>query len=253
LKVAVEGLNYPVMMRSPQPDYTSELKALLAKAKIPSFRALSRQAETSLWPIQQLRQGRADRLSVRTLVRLAAALCCSPLDLVRQFSPLILEFPNPTVNSEPSLVDISRHTDRKVAQAPNAEESLRQECQRLQTQLATLSQELRQTFQQECLEILEPLLIQLPVALHSAAQNPELPAAKLIPVLRPFDRLLAEWGVVEIGPVGAVVPYDCRWHQPIATPPAVGDPVKIRYPGYRQGETLLYRAKVGLPDLRSGS
>jgi hypothetical protein len=66
----------------------------------------------------------------------------------------------------------------------------------------------------------------------------------LAPLLRPLERLLAEWGLETIAAVGAIVAYAPQEHQLLEGSALPGDPVKVRYVGYRQGPVLLYRAKV---------
>jgi molecular chaperone GrpE (heat shock protein) len=50
--------------------------------------------------------------------------------------------------------------------------------------------------------------------------------------------------VEAIAPVGAEIPYDPQLHQLMEGNPQLGEIVKVRYTGYRQGDKLLYRAKV---------
>jgi molecular chaperone GrpE (heat shock protein) len=121
---------------------------------------------------------------------------------------------------------------------------LRQEYDRLQTQLTQQKQELWQEFQQSSLQILESLLLQLPTAAYAAQQNPQAPAVKLLPLLRPIDRLLQEWGIEQIAPVGAEIAYDPQQQQLMEGTAAVGDRVRVTHTGYRQGDRLLYRLKV---------
>jgi DNA-binding Xre family transcriptional regulator len=99
-------------------------------------------------------------------------------------------------------------------------------------------------FQQASLQILESWLVQFPTAAHAAQQNPDLPAARLLPLLRPVEQLVKSWGVEAIAPVGSEHAYDPQVHQLLEGTVAAGDRVKIRYAGYRQGERLLHRAKV---------
>jgi len=57
---------------------------------------------------------------------------------------------------------------------------------------------------------------------------------------------LEHWGVESIAPVGAQIPYNPQQHQLMEGTAEPGEPVKVRYTGYRQGDKLLYRAKVSL-------
>jgi molecular chaperone GrpE (heat shock protein) len=57
---------------------------------------------------------------------------------------------------------------------------------------------------------------------------------------------LQHWGIESIAPVGAELPYNPQQHQLIEGTAEAGQSVKVRYTGYRQGDKLLYRAKVSL-------
>ena len=62
--------------------------------------------------------------------------------------------------------------------------------------------------------------------------------------MRPIEQLLKDWGVESIAAVGSEVPFDPQLHQLMSRTANSGDLVRIRYTGYRQGDRLLYRAKV---------
>jgi len=55
---------------------------------------------------------------------------------------------------------------------------------------------------------------------------------------------LQQWSVEAIAEVGKELPYDPTQHQLIEGTAQPGELVRVRYTGYRQGEKLLYRAKV---------
>ena len=55
---------------------------------------------------------------------------------------------------------------------------------------------------------------------------------------------MEHWNVESIAPVGAEVPFDPQLHQLMEGYAQKGEMVKIRYTGYRQGDKLLFRAKV---------
>ena len=100
-------------------------------------------------------------------------------------------------------------------------------------------------YQQSSLQILESLLIQFPTAAQKARENRQLPAANIIPLIeKPITRLLQEWEIEAIAEVGTELPYEPEIHQSIEGNPKPKEKVKIRYTGYRQGDKLLYRAKV---------
>jgi DNA-binding Xre family transcriptional regulator/molecular chaperone GrpE (heat shock protein) len=208
-------------------SYPQKLRSLLQQAEIPSLKALSRAAGVSEWQVKQLRQGQAAKMRVEPLSRLAEALQVSLVELVGMFSELTIS------SSYPQGVAPSQLT------APN----LQQEYQRLQNQLQQQQLSLQQDFQNASLQILESWLIQYPTAAHAAQQN-EMPASRLLPLMRPVEQLVKTWGLEAIAPVGAEVPYDPQIHQLMEGSVTVGAQVRVRYTGYRQGEKLLYRAKV---------
>jgi molecular chaperone GrpE (heat shock protein) len=121
---------------------------------------------------------------------------------------------------------------------------LRQEYQRLQTQLEQQRETLIQEFRQSSLQVLESWMLQWPTAAYAAQQNPSAPAVKLLPLVRPVENLLQQWGVESFAPVGSEVPYDPQFHQLIEGSAKAGETVKVRYTGYRIGSRLLFRAKV---------
>jgi hypothetical protein len=100
--------------------------------------------------------------------------------------------------------------------------------------------------QAQVLDQLESLLLQWPTAAHAARQNPMAPAVKLLPLLKPLEQLLTAWSIEPIGTVGESLPYDPQSQTWMGTgdAPILGTPVQVRYVGYRQGDRLLYRAKV---------
>ena len=225
-------------------DYTERLRSQLQQAGLPSFRALARAAGVSDWQVSQLRQGRAAHMRVTVLTQLSQALQCSLLELLTDFSkpPDFSELPD---FSERPLPHSSPHPDQPLQ--PSAEiAQLRQEYDRLQTQLIAQRQTLWQEFQQTSLQTLESLLLQLPTATYAAQQNPDIPAIRLLPLLRPIHKLLIDWGITAIAPVGTELPYNPQQHQLMDGTAQPGDLVRVRYTGYAQGDRLLHRAKVSL-------
>jgi transcriptional regulator with XRE-family HTH domain len=93
---------------------------------------------------------------------------------------------------------------------------------------------------------LESFLTYWPAAAYQVARDPSFAAAKLLPLVKPIDRLLASWGMEAIGQVGEQVVFDPQLHQAMEGNGTVGIFVRVRYPGYRQGSRLLSRAKVAL-------
>ncbi len=222
-------------------NYTDQLRSRLQQCGIPSFHALSRAAGVSIWQVTQLRQGKAADMQLNVLSKLSQALHCSLADLLTSFSEVSL----PDLSEFPSTPDTTPDAKPDRVAQPSAEVTqLRQEYDRLQAQLAEQRQTLWHEFQHASLQTLESLLLQLPTAAYAAQQNPDLPAARLLPLLRPINQLLSDWGIAAIAPVGAELPYNPQQHHLLDGTAQPGDLVKVRYTGYIQGDRLLHRAKV---------
>ncbi|MDX2213259.1 MAG: helix-turn-helix domain-containing protein [Oculatellaceae cyanobacterium bins.114] len=227
------------MSRSIASDYTHQLRSLMQLVGVSSFKALSRLAGVSEWQVQQLRQGKIAQMQVGQVQKLSQALGRSLPELVELFSEKI------ALSEEQPETAPTADLKAQIAE-------LKQEYQRLQTQLVEQRDSLQQEFQRASLQTLESLLLQLPTAMYAAQQNPQIPATRLLPLLRPIDQLLQSWGIEAIAAVGEEVTYDPQWHQLMEGNVQPGDPlrvslqdrVRVRYTGYRQGEKLLYRAKV---------
>ncbi len=102
----------------------------------------------------------------------------------------------------------------------------------------------REQFQRESLQMIESWLLQWPTAVSAIAQNPDLPAQRIIKLLNPLEKLLQSWGVTRIGQVGEEVSYNPQQHQLLSGNVPPETTVRVRYVGYRHGDKLLYRAKV---------
>jgi DNA-binding Xre family transcriptional regulator/molecular chaperone GrpE (heat shock protein) len=222
------------------------LQTLMQTAGISSLRALSRTAGVSRRQVEQLRQGQIAQMRVSVLSQLATALQISVGDLLTQFSPDLVgsDLAGPDLTADTQPVD-SGGSASSHAQHNQTVEQLRQEYRRLQVQLEQQQEQLRQTFQQDSLQILEPWLTFYPVAAHKAQQDPSFAASQILPLISPVEKLISAWGVEMLAPVGAKLPYDPQQHLLVdgANP---GDLVVVTHPGYRQGEKLLRRAKVKL-------
>lgn len=218
-------------------DRTSQLQRLMQSVGFSSFKSLSQATGISERQLLRLRRGELAGMRLATLIKLSQALQVSVTDLLEQFGDLT---PRGETDGAGRELPASQHD----ATSPSDLQDLQREYDRLQTQLQQQQQALQQEFQQTSLQILESLLLQLPTAMYAAQQNPQAPAVKLLPLLRPLETLLQAWGIEQIAPVGAEVPYDPQQHQLMAGTAEIGDRVRIRYTGYRQGERLLYRAKV---------
>ncbi|AFY54818.1 putative transcriptional regulator [Rivularia sp. PCC 7116] len=210
-------------------DFTANLLELMQQKDISSFKDLSKVAGVSEYQIQRLRKGEIQQMRLEFLVKLSQALKIDLSELINNFS-------------ETNLIKQSASTE----QSPSSEIiDLKKEYERLQKQLENQEQLLLAKFQQSSLQILESLLIQFPTAASKAKENRQLPAANIVPLIeKPITRLLQEWGIEAIAQIDTELPYEPEIHQLIEGTAQPQEKVKIRYTGYRQGDKLLYRAKV---------
>lgn len=217
----------------PNNDYTYLLQDLMQQVGISSFKALSRASGVSERQILRLRQGKVEQMKVDILLKLSQALQITLSELVSNFSVLSVREAN-----DSAIQTTEQELLQQIAE-------LKSEYERSQLALEQQRDTLQQEFQQRSLQFLESLLLQWPTAAHKAQENPQLAAIKILPLVqKPLEKLLQEWGVEAIAPVGAELPYNPQWHQLMEGNSQPGNIVKVRYTGYRQGEKLLYRAKV---------
>ncbi|MGD1953105.1 MAG: helix-turn-helix domain-containing protein [Leptolyngbyaceae cyanobacterium] len=200
------------------------LHKIMQQAHVSSQRALAEKANVSRWQVQQLRLGKIGTMRLAVLKQLATALDCSLNELLQAFDPE-QSLPQPTNNGH----DIVR---------------LRQEYSRLEHRLAQQHQSLEQQFQAAALQILESWLTYWPTAAKAATEREDFDAKKLLPLVKPIDRLVESWGVSVIGTVGEQLSYDPQLHQLTRGTANPGDLVQISNVGYRHGENLLQRVNV---------
>jgi transcriptional regulator with XRE-family HTH domain len=222
-------------------NYSSSLQQLMAKVGCPSYRALMQQSHLSRRQLQALRSGQGSSLSMAGLCCLSEVLQVSLADLLKTFDIASLDRPQQTDTDRP-----------ETPSTADSAQVLKAECLRLQEQLEQQRSQLQQDFQRETLHTLESLLLMWPTAAHRAQQDPTLPAVRILPLLKPLDQLLQQWGIAAIGTVGEQTLYDPildQWNTTCAEgPPQPGDAVVITHVGYRQGATIHYRAKVRLAE-----
>jgi molecular chaperone GrpE (heat shock protein) len=215
-----------------QIDFTHKLQSLMQQVGISSFKSLSRTAGVSERQILQMRQGNIHKMRLEILIKLSQVLHVSLDELVESFS------------GSREVVKLSEGNSQDLDLRTQLS-NLQTEYHRLNTLLQTQQQILQQEFQQSSIQILESLLLQWPTAAQRAKENPELAAVKVVPLIqKPLEKLLQTWGIEAIAHVGAQIPYDPQQHQLLEGAAKPGDLVQVRYLGYRQGEKLLYRAKV---------
>lgn len=193
--------------------FDSQIRELMRSRQISTFRALRDRTGISEKQLLKLRRGQLQQLRLETLIQFATSFEMSLSELLSMFE----------------LIPAN---------------SIQKEYDRLQTQLIEQRETLRQDFQQSSLQTLEPWLLQWSAAAYAAQQNPQAPAVKLLPLLRPIEQLLQQWGIEQTAIVGSEIPYDPQQHQLMGGVAQPGDSVRVRYAGYRQHDRLLYRAKV---------
>ncbi|MEG4864325.1 helix-turn-helix domain-containing protein [Microcoleus sp. CZ3-B2] len=194
----------------------------MQEAGLSSDRELSQKAGVPEIQLSRLRRGLALKTRADILLKISQALEISLNELLATLAPEFVEL-------EPA--------------PPSA---LEQEYQRLQATIEEQRESLLQEFQLSSVQILESWMLQWPTAASKAEENHNLRAQKLLPLLRPVEQLLKHWGIESIAAVGAELPYNPQQHQLIEGTAEPGELVKVRYTGYKQGDKLLYRAKVSL-------
>lgn len=208
------------MSESALPDYSPQLQELMQRAGISTLEELSQIAGVSPLQIIRLRRGLALQTPVSILLKISQGLKISLSELLAVFAP----------GSVPSETPIRG--------------DLEPEYQRLQMQMEQQRSTLLEEWKRESLHVLESWLLQWPTVVYRVQENPQLPAVKLLPFVRPVEQLMRQWGVDMIAPVGTKVPYDPHLHQLLEGTAEPGEQVIVRYTGYREGNKLLYRAKV---------
>ncbi len=136
------------------------------------------------------------------------------------------------------------HLQKLEGQNNQEIEALKQQCQQLKLELKQQSNLLKQDFQNDTLEILNSLLINYPTAKKMAEVKTDLPAKNLISLFTSLDNLVKNWGLETIGQPWEKVAFDSQFHQADSDDLKIGEDVYIRFVGYRNGEQILYPAKV---------
>lgn len=213
------------------------LQKVMQRAGVTSQRALAEKANISRWQVQQLCQGNVNTMRLAVLKQLAGALDYSLHELLETFDP---EQSLAKTTAETSGVDEANRSN----DSHNDAARLRQEYIRLEKRLEQQSASLRHQFQTDALRVLESWLTYWPTAAKATTDRDDFDAKKLLPLVKPVERLIAGWGVTLIGAVGEQLPYDSQQHQLVKGMANPGDLVCIRHVGYRHGENLLQRAKV---------
>ena len=204
------------------------LNHLMNQVSINNQEELGEIAKISQLQIKRLQYGLIDKMSVETIVKLAAALQISVEQLITNFT---------------NLAESQAETSLASNQSESSQFSL-QEYEKLQQEMAQQAEVLENQFQQASIQTIESWLIQWPTAVAAIMKNPELPAERLIPLVKPVKQLVEQWGIETIAVVGQELPYDPQWHELMKGSVEPGAMVKVRYVGYQQKDKILYKAKV---------
>lgn len=218
--ISIAAMNDSVDEKNHNFNQSVRLQLLMRAVDIKSYKALARLVGTSTQTINKIRAGKLGTISWQTIVNISHILQISPIEFIELFG------------------DSSLRSNRQEIAV------LRQEYDRLQQQLQQQRDTLLAEFQYQSLQVLESFLTYFPTAKHAALNNPHFPTTKIFPLIGAIDRLLAQWDVKTIGTVGTELPYDPQDHQSIEGTVNPGELVTVRYVGYRQGDKLLFRAKV---------
>ena len=203
------------------------LRDLMQQVNIADINQLSQVAKVNRLQLIRIQQGLILNISLGAIAKIAKALNISIDSLLRTFAE-----PSSVVNQSP------------VSSANDALKACQQEYQKLQQEMAQQREILATEFQQASLETIESWLLQWPTAATAVRQNPQLPAARLLSLVEPVEQLLKQWQVEAIATVGDELAYDPQYHQLMKGTAQPGELVKVRYVGYKQGDKLLYKAKV---------
>jgi molecular chaperone GrpE (heat shock protein) len=124
--------------------------------------------------------------------------------------------------------------------------ALRAECDRLRAEAAGAREQTAYDERRSLFQSLAQMLVQLPSVRKAVQDGADLRARDLLPLLAPLDGALRQMGIEPIGEVGGQAAFDPALHQPAAQGVVLteGQSVRIKFVGYRMGETLLRRAQV---------
>jgi molecular chaperone GrpE (heat shock protein) len=199
--------------------------------------------KAGLWPqdLFALRKGQVERLRITTVERVAALLNLELSVFLAEFGSSKL---SKNLTERQSLREQIADLQHRLEETEAERGELKNECTRLQARLETQHQELGYDFRTQAMQQLRSLLVQLPTVRQAAQKNPALGAATVTKLLGSLDNLVADWGYEPIGRVWEAVPYDPHQHQTDGDELAAGEMVYIRFLGYRQGDEVLFKAKV---------
>ncbi|MDJ0903269.1 MAG: helix-turn-helix domain-containing protein [Xenococcus sp. MO_188.B8] len=206
---------------------SSKLRVLIEKAGLENCQELLKTTGISPWQLARVQYGLMHRIPLETILNLSAALKISLDQLIATFVPE------------------SKYPRNWQPQEENADSRIEsQEYQRLQQTIEQQRETLELEFRNASLQAIESWLLQWPTAVAAISKNPELPAERLLLLMKPIEELVSHWGVEAMYSVGEELPYDPKWHELMKGDANPGEMVQVRYVGYKQGGNILHKAKV---------
>ena len=203
------------------------LQDLMQQVDISDLEELSQEANVARLQLIRIQRGLIRNLSLGAIARIAKALNVSIDSLVETFVG------QSTENTKPQKTENG-----------DALTACQQEYQKLQLKMLWQQEFLAAEFQKASLETIESWLLQWPTAVAAVHKNPQLPAERLLTLVKPIEQLLRQWDIKTIASVGEELSYDPQYHQLLKGTAEPGELVKVRYVGYKQEDKLLYKAKV---------
>jgi DNA-binding Xre family transcriptional regulator len=201
-------------------NQAENLRQLMQRVGINSFKQLRDRAQISVRALSKLRQGEIMSLRYEQVDRLVQVLQISVTDLVAMFGNANVDFaaisghtvsnqesktagsqtlaPHPQIEPptrSPQPEQLNPHDQLDLDHLKQTIAGLKAEYQHLQSQQVQQEAELRSQFEQEVIQKLESFILQWPTAAYAAQQNAQLPAKNLVPLLRPIENLLKSWGL----------------------------------------------------------
>ena len=215
------------MKESVYEENSNKLRVLLEKAGLKNCQELSKNTGISQWQLTRLQYGLMHRMPLETILNLSVALNISLDQLIATFVP-----------------ESKYPEDWQPQEEKTNSEIENQEYQRLQQTIEQQKETLELEFRSASLQAIESWLLQWPTAVAAIGKNPELPAERLLLLMKPIEELVSHWGVEAMYSVGEELPYDPQWHELMKGDAEPGDMVQIRYVGYKLGGNILHKAKV---------
>ena len=203
------------------------LEDLMRQVNIADIYELSKIAGVARLPIIRIQRGLILNVSVGAIASIAKALNISIESLLETFSEQKLE----------QVETLTPKDNDALAACKN-------EYHKLQQEMLQQQEFLEAEFQKSSLETIESWLLQWPTAAMAVNKNPNLPASRLLDLVKPIEELLKQWNLKAIATVGEKIAYDPQYHQLIKGTAEIGEVVEVRYVGYKQEDKLLYKAKV---------